>query len=107
MGGGGGGSRAGAQARAVSPLRLCVLTRRTALRQARDASTMDEDAEPEPLSSAIVLAEDKKYYPSADEVRGSARLQRSACRRREDMRWLRAHAAARARRCTARARRRW
>jgi U5 small nuclear ribonucleoprotein component len=35
---------------------------------------MDEDAEPEPLSSAIVLAEDKKYYPSADEVRGSARL---------------------------------
>ena len=30
---------------------------------------MDEDAEPEPLTTAIVLAEDKKYYPSADEVR--------------------------------------
>ena len=37
---------------------------------------MDEDAEPEPLSTAIVLAEDKKYYPSADEVRRVATRRR-------------------------------
>jgi len=60
--------------------------------KARDA-VMDEDVEPEPLSSAIVLAEDKKYYPSADEARGCARVHAAAARARAargDMRRRRA-----------------
>jgi hypothetical protein len=39
---------------------------------------MYEDEEPTPLSSAIVLAEDKKYYPSAEEARAASQ-QRAAC----------------------------
>jgi hypothetical protein len=68
---------------------------------------MDEDAEPEPLSTAIVLAEDKKYYPSADEARRGATLtRRRRCGGGASLRVPLTRPSPR-RRCTARARRRW
>lgn len=51
------------------------------------------EAEAVPMSTAVVLAEDKKYYPGADEARAG--------------RHARAPAASLCARCTARARRRW
>jgi hypothetical protein len=76
---------------------------------------MYEDEEPTPLSSAIVLAEDKKYYPSAEEARGSVAARVSAfvrARRREvaaraARRLTRQRTACCFARCTALARRRW
>ncbi len=76
---------------------------------------MYEDEEPTPLSSAIVLAEDKKYYPSAEEARGSvaARVSGRLGARGGGKRGSASGSLTRQRtacsfaRCTALARRRW
>ena len=47
------------------------------MRQVGAEPMLLEDAEPPP-SNAIVLAEDKKYYPSAEEARAAASLRSSA-----------------------------
>ena len=60
-----------------------------AAEQARAEPMQQDEEEPAPLSTAIVLAEDKKYYPSAEEVRVCA-----ACGAPCALLWLEAFAAA-------------